>query len=234
MRPLPLSPLQQDAESGLNYRVRLPLPPQPKACLVLLHGYGSHEQDLATLAADLPQDVLVVLAQGPVPCGPNQYAWFALTFTPQGTQINALQAESSRQQLLALLRTLQTQHQLEARHIAIAGFSQGGILSASVALSSPEHVGGFGLLSGRILPELKPLLAAPDRLKTLQTFVSHGQWDSRLPVQHAEASEALLHELGVPYAGHRYPAEHEITAGMQADFTQWLATWLIQPESLSS
>lgn len=234
MRPLLLSPLQQDAESGLNYRVRLPLPPQPKACLVLLHGYGSHEQDLATLAADLPQDVLVVLAQGPVPCGPGQYAWFALTFTPQGTQIDALQAESSRQKLLTLLHALQTQHQLDPRHIAIAGFSQGGILSASVALSSPEQVGGFGLLSGRILPELKPLLASPDRLRTMQAFLSHGQFDSRLPVQHAKASEALLQTLGVTLTSKHYPAEHEITAAMQTDFNHWLGTWLYPPESASS
>jgi phospholipase/carboxylesterase len=40
-------------------------------------------------------------------------------------------------------------------------------MSASVALTSPESVAGFGLLCGRILPEMATLMASRERLSAL-------------------------------------------------------------------
>ncbi len=54
----------------------------------------------------------------------------------------------------------------------VAGFSQGGIMSASVALTRPEAVGGFGILAGRILPELEPAIADPAALRHLRAFIA--------------------------------------------------------------
>jgi len=106
----------------------------------------------------------------------------------------------------------------------IAGFSQGGILSASVALSAPTWVAGFGLLSGRILPELEPHLASPDQLTHLQAFISHGEQDATLPVAWAQRSDQLLSTLGVKHALHLYPIGHGISPAVHADFLGWLAS----------
>jgi phospholipase/carboxylesterase len=218
-----LSELQTDTATGLAYRQRLPAPAKPSKLLVLLHGVGGNETNLLSLASGIDPDTLVVLARGPLPLGGPQFAWFRVTFTATGPQISAEEAERSRTLLITLLQQLQQQHGIAPEHTVIAGFSQGGIMGASVALSSPESVKGFGLLSGRILPELEPVLASKERLSKLTAFVSHGTHDKVLPVVWAERSDALLTQLGVPHSLQLYAMDHGISAEMHADFLIWLS-----------
>ncbi|UVJ40832.1 alpha/beta hydrolase [Arthrobacter sp. CJ23] len=49
-----------------------------KPLLVLLHGYGSNEQDLFSLAGMLPQEFVVASLRAPIPMGPG-FTWFPLT-----------------------------------------------------------------------------------------------------------------------------------------------------------
>jgi phospholipase/carboxylesterase len=207
---------------ALFCRVRQPAPAQPGRLLVLLHGVGGNETNLVPFADAVAEDTLVVFVRGPLQLGPDQFAWFRVTFTAEGPQIVPDEAEASRKALIQLLVQLQAQYGITAEKTVIAGFSQGGILSASVALSAPQSVAGFGLLSGRILPELAPATAARTELVNLKAFVGHGEYDSKLPVAWAHRSDALLRDLGVKHALHLYPIGHEISAEMQADFFQWL------------
>jgi phospholipase/carboxylesterase len=218
-----LGELQTDAATGLAYRQRLPAPAQPAQLLVLLHGVGGNETNLLDLADGVEPDTLVALVRGPLQMGPAQFAFFTVNFTGTGPRINPEQAEHSRQLLIQLLQQLQQTHGVLARQTVIAGFSQGGIMSASVALSSPESVRAFGLLSGRILPELEPHIASTERLAGLQALVAHGEQDATLPVLWAERADALLTRLGVAHKVQRYPMAHTISAQSQADFVAWLA-----------
>ena len=219
-----LGDLLVDATSGLSYRLRQPQPAQPQKCLVLLHGVGGNEGNLLDLADGVDAHTLVVFARGPLQLGSAQFAWFRVAFTPTGPRIEAAEAERSRLALLQLVAALQAQRAVPAASTVIAGFSQGGILSASVALSAPEQVAGFAVLSGRILPELEPRLASAARLSRLKGFIGHGTQDSKLPVDWAHRSDALLTALGLDHQLRLYPIDHGISAGMQADFLAWLAT----------
>ena len=221
MTTLTPGPLLADPVSGLSYRLMQPQPAAPRRCLVLLHGVGGNEASVAGLAQGVDADTLVVLARGPLTLGPQQFAWFQVSFTAAGPRIVPEQAEHSRQALIRLLAELQRAHGVAANQTVVAGFSQGGIMSAGVALTSPESVAGFGLLSGRILPEIAPLVASRERLATLQGFVGHGEHDSKLPVDWAQRAHAWLDELGVRHSLHLYPIDHTISAPMQADFLRW-------------
>lgn len=218
-----LGPLQHSAAFDLPFRLRQPQTAQPKACVILLHGVGGSETNLAELAADMDPDTLVVLPRGPLTLAPGQFAWFRVAFTASGPRIEEAQAEQSRQTLIRFVAQLQSAFGIAPQQTVIAGFSQGGILSASVALSAPEWVAGFGILSGRILPELAPHLADTSRLAPLRGFIGHGEYDSKLPVAWAERSDQLLTGLGVAHETRRYPIDHGISAAMQADFLAWLA-----------
>jgi len=222
--PASTSELQTNATSGLQFRLVLPAPAHPQRLVMLLHGLGTRETDLADLALGMAPDTLVILVRGPITLGPGQYAWFRLNFTGSGPVIHAEEAEHSRLALIECVQQMQRQYGIAPAHTVIAGFSQGGILSASVALSKPALVAGFGLLSGRILPELAPHLASPEQLTQLQAFVSHGELDNTLPVAWAHRSNALLSTLGVKHALHLYPIGHGISAAAHADFLAWLAS----------
>ena len=217
-----LSELKRDEDFELLFRLQLPQPRAPQSLLVLLHGVGSSETSLGDLASAASPDTLVVLARGPVTLAPGQFAWFRVAFTPSGPQIEEAQAELSRLALIRFIKQLQTAYQIQPDRTVVAGFSQGGIMSASVALSEPESVAGFGLLSGRILPELHPHLAEKSRLNKLHAFVGHGDFDNTLPVVWAERSDALLKDLEVEFESHRYPMDHRISPAMRDDFLHWL------------
>lgn len=218
-----LSPLIADAGHALAFRLREPAPVAPTSLLVLLHGVGGNETNLANLAAGVAADTLVVLARGPLQLGAGQFAWFRVAFTAAGPQIVADEAEASRQVLIRFIGQMQAAHGIAPQRSVVAGFSQGGILSASVALSAPESVGGFAVLSGRILPELEPHIAARERLASLHGLILHGRDDSKLPVTWAERADRWLDDLGVAHATSLYPGDHGLSAAMVEDFHAWLA-----------
>jgi phospholipase/carboxylesterase len=219
-----LGDLQTDATLGLSYRLRQPVPLKPTKCLVLLHGVGGNETNLIDLADGVDRETLVVFARGPLQLGAGQYAWFRVMFTANGPSIVAEEAERSREMMIHFLAALRERYGIAAKNTVIAGFSQGGILSASVALTEPESVAGFAVLSGRILPELEPKLASKARLAPLRALIGHGEHDSKLPVHWAHRSDQLLTDLGVNHRLRLYPMDHEISAEMHEDFLSWLAT----------
>ncbi|MFM2050149.1 MAG: hypothetical protein RL682_640 [Pseudomonadota bacterium] len=219
-----LRSLQQDSVSGLQYSIRSNAPAKPARCLVLLHGVGSNEANMLTLADGVSDDTLVVTVRGPLVLGPGQFAWFRVAFTANGPSIVPEEAEHSRLALITLMQQLRAAHGMAADKTVVVGFSQGGIMSASVGLSAPHAVAGFGLLCGRILPELRPHIASKTQLSNLQAFVAHGELDSKLPVDWAHKSHALLNEVGVAHALHLYPVDHTISAPMHADFLRWLTS----------
>ena len=215
--------LQTDTPLGLAFRLVQPVPAQPARCVILLHGVGSNEANMASLAEGISPDTLVILARGPLTLGPGQYAWFRVAFGANGPSANTVEAESSRQALIHFVQQVQATYGITPAHTVIAGFSQGGIMSASVGLSAPELVAGFGVLSGRILPELAPHLAPQAQLSKLKAFVGHGEHDGVLPVAWAHKSDTWLTELGVPHEFHLYPMDHGISYEIHANFLTWLA-----------
>ncbi|MGH8087815.1 MAG: alpha/beta hydrolase, partial [Stenotrophomonas sp.] len=103
--------------------------------VVLMHGVGSNERSLLPLAHGLDPRLHVVLPRGPLAFGPDAFGWFTVQFGAQGPVIDPAQAEASRLLLLDFVRAQQTALGLAARQTLVAGFSQGGIMSASVALT---------------------------------------------------------------------------------------------------
>ncbi len=217
-----LAQVRSSTDFALTFVANQAQPTQPKALAVLLHGVGGNETDLANLTQGMGPETLVVMPRGPLTLGAGQYAWFRVNFSSAGPVIVEAEAEQSRQTLLRFVAQLQQTHHIAPEKTVIAGFSQGGIMSASVALSAPALVAGFAILSGRILPELKPHLADAAQLKNLRAFIGHGEYDSKLPVVWAQRSEQLLGDLGVAHLSRRYPIDHGISAAMQADFVSWL------------
>lgn len=213
---------------SLTHRVRAPQSDSTVSspCLVLLHGVGGNEANLIDLAQQQDPRLTVVLARGPLTIGPNMYAWFNVNFTSSGPMINPEQAEQSRKTLIDFIDGLPAAYGIDANRIWIAGFSQGGILSASVGLTRPDKVAGFGILSGRILPEITPLIAPSEALSSQHAFVSHGVHDSKLTIEFARSAQRLLNEKEVNLTYREYKADHEFNSPMQRDFNHWIAAQL--------
>lgn len=217
-----LGPLQQDPASGLSYRMRQPQPARPRSLVVLLHGVGGQETDLADLAGGVDPGTLVALVRGGLSLGPDQFGWFRVAFTAEGPKPTLPEAEASRHALIRFIDHMQSSHGIDAHRTILAGFSQGGIMSASVALSAPERVGGFAILSGRILPELEPRVAGREWLGHLRGFIGHGAQDRTLPLTWARRADRWLDDLGIPHVTRVYSAGHALSPDMRADVLAWI------------
>ncbi len=194
--------------------------------LLLLHGIGSNEHDLYGLAPFLDKRFLIISVRAPNTLGPGSYAWFEADFTPQGPVINPEQAEASRKTLITFLKEAITAYDADPKQVYLMGFSQGAIMSASVALTQPELVAGAVLMSGRILPEIRPLIASSEELSGFPFLVVHGTVDMVLPITHGRASRELLSSLPVDLTYHEYPMGHEVNQESLSDVTTWLTEQL--------
>lgn len=212
---------------ALTHLVREPLTPSAKPpLLLLLHGVGSNERDLFGLAPALDPRFLILSLRAPNPLGPESFAWFQIRPTPQGNVINPAQAEASRGTLIELIPQAVAAYGADSEQVYLMGFSQGAILSASVALTRPDLVAGAVLMSGRILPEIQPLVAQRDALVGLPLLVIHGTEDRVLPIAHGRASRDMLASLPVALTYEEFPMGHEITAESFALLNRWLSARL--------
>ncbi|HDR9481858.1 TPA: phospholipase [Burkholderia aenigmatica] len=215
-------PLITDPESSLQYRLR-PGTGRPVARLLLLHGVGGNETNLLNLTDVIDPRIEIAFLRAPLTFGPNQHAWFPVRFGPNGPEIDAARADASRVKLITLLRAFRARDGAGAElPTVIAGFSQGGIMSASVGLTSPGDVAAFAVLCGRILPEIDPLVAPRDALRPLHALIMHGRFDDKLPVAWADTADAKLAALGVAHDTRLYNAGHELTDEMAGDFGRWV------------
>ncbi|MFS1162216.1 alpha/beta hydrolase [Aeromonas salmonicida] len=218
------SPLIDDLPLAYRYR---PAVGQPIGLVILMHGVGSNEDSLLGLGSFIPNNLSVVSVRSPLTMAPGAYSAFSVSFTANGPKIDTAAAEASRQRLLRFIPELQLRYGVTSDQTLIAGFSQGGILSASLALTAPKCVRGFAILSGRILPEIEPLIARAEDLQHLSALVIHGKNDDRLPYFWAEKSTELLQAHGISSHLLNYGIGHEITHEVATDFASWVRNILL-------
>lgn len=213
--------LIRDTPYAFAFRLLEPVPDAPRRLLLLLHGVGGVETQLAALGARVADDTLVALPRGPRSIADDRFGWFRVGFTDAGPEIVEEEAEESRLKLVEFIAQLQHRHDIAPRDTTVAGFSQGGIMAASAALTSPESVAAFAVLCGRILPEIEPMLAPREALSRLRALIVHGCHDDKLPVDWAYRADAWLGRLDVPHALRLHDAGHEFTPAMADDFLAW-------------
>ena len=66
--------------SRLHYLTRPSSLKDNPPLLIMLHGYGSDENDLFSFASELPKEFLIVSLQAPYQLQPYGHAWYAIHF----------------------------------------------------------------------------------------------------------------------------------------------------------
>ena len=212
-----------DSAAGLHYVVR---PAKASSAhpplLILLHGVGSNEQDLFSLADKLPAQYLVVSVQAPYSMGTNQYAWYHVDFSSGTPVYEFSEEEKSRKMLIKFISQIVKQFGADEQKVFLMGFSQGAAMSYGLALTRPDLIAGVAIMSGRLLEEFKKLTAPKELCRRVKYFVSHGTSDNRIGIQSAKDAVAYVQSLGIQPTFKQYNATHEISAEMLADLIAWL------------
>lgn len=208
----------------LHYLVREPQEIKTiNPVLILLHGYGSNEQDLFSFASELPSDSYVISVRAPYDMMYGSYAWYAINFDADENKFSDIgQARQSRDLLVQCIDELVQTYPIDPKQVTLIGFSQGCILSYSIAVSYPEKVQRVVALSGYFNTDIAVEGFEEKDLKHLQIFASHGSVDQVVPVEWARKAAPKLEALGVQVIYKEYPVGHGIAPQNFFDFRDWL------------
>jgi len=200
-----------DTSTVLQYLVREPkTKSEHPPVIILLHGVGSNEADLFSFANQLPEKYLVISARAPISLGGNSFAWYQVDFSTGKPVFNFQQEEESRSTLIKFISQIKEKYSANSDEIYLCGFSQGAIMSYSIGLTRPDLAKGIAVISGRLLEEIKPIIASKEKLQSLKVYISHGSGDSTLPIQYAKDANAFLKSLNINPSFKEYQAGHEI------------------------
>lgn len=211
-----------DPNKLLDYRIRQPLRETTNPSLLfLLHGYGSHEEDLFSFAKALPENYLVISLRAPIALGFGGYAWYSIHFNEtQDRWSDDDEAKASQKLIMNNIDYHRKQFGMETDKVSLLGFSQGAILSWAVGLSHPEKIDKIIALSGYVNTTIFDF--ASKGLDKLKCFSSHGTEDPTLPIEWARKGieEIKQHPISLIYK--EYPMGHGINPENFSDLLAWL------------
>lgn len=209
---------------SLKYLIREPkIKLEKNPLLLLLHGYGSNEEDLFSFAAELPENYYVISARAPYDMQYRSYAWYAINFDADENKFSDHdQARSSRNLIANFIDELIANYPIDKKNVNLIGFSQGAILSYATALSHPEKIQKVVAMSGYLNLDLAEENYQSNDFNNLKIFASHGTADQVIPVDWARKSIPKLENLGIQTTYKEYPIGHGVSPQNFADMKNWL------------
>lgn len=185
--------------------------------VVLLHGYGAPGDDLVplaeVLAARLDGRARFALPEAPLARPGGGRAWWRIDDlgarpADRGADVPAGLAEA-RRDVIAWLESERSAGRLAPERTVLAGFSQGAMLAADVALAWEHRVAGVAMLSGAPVDEER----WRERMRARTPppfFLSHGRQDPLLAFSAAGRLRRTLEEAGADVAFVPFDGGHTI------------------------
>lgn len=193
------SPANSDTTTAvLQYDIRRVREPADGGTVaVLLHGRGSHRGDLQALGPALPESWTIVTPQAPYPGHPWGYgpgwAWYRYVADDrvmEDTLARSLEAvQIFLDELPAVLK-------FQPGKVLLGGFSQGGTMSMSYALTRPNSVAAVLNFSG-FVPASVDIPFSALSPGTAPIFWGHGLRDPNIPYELAVRGRARLEKAGI-------------------------------------
>ncbi|SDR83870.1 alpha/beta fold hydrolase [Gramella sp. MAR_2010_147] len=211
-------------EFSLQHIIRKPKKELSKApVLILLHGYGSDENDLFSFAEELPEDLFIISAKAPYTMQPYGNAWYAIHWdNNDGKFSDDVQAITSRDTIRDFIDEVIEKYPVDPDNINLLGFSQGSILSYAVALSYPQKIRNVIALSGYVNKGIISKGFEDNDFSNLSFYCSHGSVDQVIPVDWARKTKPFLDELDIENSYSEFPVGHGVAPQNFFEFKDWL------------
>lgn len=221
------------APADLLETVEFETAPNPEWSVILLHGLGDSGEGWAPVAphmirAEWPA-VRFVFPHAPVQPvtingGMRMRSWYDILslddIDSRADEAGILQSAEAVEALIAR----EAERGVPSSQVILAGFSQGGAVTLTLALRRREPLAGLIALSTYLPSSQKRIeeFSAPDVLPPL--FMAHGSHDPVVPVRAGELAAEQMRRLGFTVEWHSYPMGHEACA----EELDALGTWLSQ------
>ncbi len=208
----------------LEHNYRAPLNSSEKSpAIIMLHGYGSDENDLFSFASELPDKYHIISLKAPLPMKPYGNAWYNIYLDAgEGKFNDTEQAIASRELISKCIDEVVEKYSVDKNNITLLGFSQGTILSFAVGLSYPEKVKNIIGLSGYISEDMLLEGFEKNNFDHLNVYSSHGSVDQVIPVQWARKTKPFLQNLNIDCTYSEFPVGHGVAPQNFYELKEWL------------
>lgn len=213
-------------ETTLTYEIRRPKnieEGKKYPTLFLMHGMGSNEQDMLQLVDGLEETFFIFSIRGHLPQPPG-YAYFTIEgFGKPHREV----FDDTVEKLTTFIDGASMEYPVDESRLYLLGFSQGAILSMTIALTTNQKIRGVVALSGYIPQFVKEQVSIKPSEK-LSVFISQGELDPIFPLTWGSANAEFFNQLGTNVTYKTYAAGHTVTAENHRDFREWLLNDLAQ------
>jgi phospholipase/carboxylesterase len=185
--------------------------------VVLAHGRGANEEDLLSVARQLPDELHVVSLRAPDRLGPG-YTWYDLDMPDGDLHRSQPDPDDFRRSLDAVAASIEgavEAYGLDPDRIGLLGFSQGAIVAVSLLLEAPERYAWVAALHGYLPASHAD--RSPDCVQGTPVFVGAGRADQIIPHHRSEAAAERLREVGAAVTFGVYDAGHGVGRDELAD-----------------
>ena len=190
--------------------------------ILMIHGYGSNEQDLFSFSRAIPENFTIISLRGDIEFQYNEYAWYNIFWDYNGVKSYDIEkAKKSRDNILKSLDICKDLYEIDPDNITLMGFSQGAMLVNAVALTYPEKINNIISLSGAFDPYIINL-SNSKHLKKLSFYISHGLNDEILPFDFSKKSLKILDDNNLNYIFEEYPIGHTVSPDNFKSMLNWL------------
>ena len=187
--------------------------------VVLLHGRGSHEQEILALAAHLPVGPAYVAVRAPIAEG-GGFAWFA------NRGIGRPLPDSLRA-TMTWFRGQLDEVAPDGRPVLLVGFSGGGAFAGGLVLDDPGRYSGAAILYATV-PFDAGVPVVAGRLADLPVLVAQGDLDTVIPRDLLDATWTYLTtESGAAITSRRDPGGHGITPETLVELASWITATVL-------
>lgn len=196
-------------------------PPYPG--LVLLHGLGSNELDLLSMAPVIDPRTYIISARAPLSYRWGGYMWYDLE--QHGPGLGSESIEAALQSLERFLQEVIESYPIDSQRLYVGGFSMGAAMAGALGLLYPEKVSAGIMVSGYLPPD------PGDRYRTAAAaghpyFQAHGTNDSVVSIDVARQTRDFLLGTPIELTYREYPIGHEVSLPELQDLAAWFAAVL--------
>ncbi|HET6402884.1 MAG TPA: hypothetical protein VFH95_15985 [Candidatus Kapabacteria bacterium] len=226
----------------MHYVTRRPPPPNPlllkegeinekPPVLIVLHGYGTDENDLLPIAEQIGKGFLIISLQAPIERPNGGHAWYDLLQTPSGIIPDDITRHESEEEILRVLPGIVEREGGDAGRVVLMGFSQGAAVIYS--LLAVYNLKNYGItpiasinLSGYLPRDILEALSEK-RFDAIAHdgfpfFISHGEFDELIPFQALGEAEKLLTQQGADVTARMYNCGHGVLPETVEDIISWM------------
>lgn len=182
-----------------------------------LHGRGSNEKDIMSLVTELKEEFIIVGIRGTLILN-SGFEYF--TIKSFGNP-NIDSFDAAMVILEQFIDHFREQYPINLSQQFLLGFSQGSILSMSLALQMGNKIKGIVAMSGYIPNHLKETYQLKS-VEELSIFIAHGEFDPIFPLSIGEENYEFFKNRTKQLNLNTYPIAHQISVDEKADILSWL------------